>query len=433
MKCVVRVPTAAGVITWLLLTFLVMLPKGGIKYSQIPLTWGYAILGAIFIPLALVRVLAFPLRTTPLTLAVFGSLAPFQFILAYSFYANGAEGLGITAALVSSFYFLPAIFLGVFPVFLQYVNYERFRRYFCFCVLAAALWGIFLFFYHPIMGKYIEIPFLTVNLGDYGQLESTKHIARGDYLKLIATYNNGNLYGVATLILLPLFLRLEPTRWKRLAVRIALVLTLSRTVWAGLMLEQVLSLLAQLPVFAANFPKVRPGPVLHKIIAVAATFGLVLGGLFLFSGANNVGFLFDRNLGGRMPVAGEYSNLTFLPSRQVTVFAELLYASSVLNYGIVGFFAVMLIYATPVFIIMWKPWLLQSPTRRAAAKGLILYAAVASLDAAVLLIPTMAFYFFIYMVLLHGMPGESRLEQPQPGRDPRPTDPPLEFAPAAID
>ena len=54
------------------------------------------------------------------------------------------------------------------------------------------------------VGKFIEIPFLTVNAGDYGTLESTKHINRGGYLKLISTYNNGNVYGVATLILLPL-------------------------------------------------------------------------------------------------------------------------------------------------------------------------------------------------------------------------------------
>jgi hypothetical protein len=426
MKYAIRIPTLAGVITWFLLTFLVMLPKGGIKAGTVPLTWGYAFLGLLFLPLALIRLTGYPLRTTPLTLAVFCSLLPFQFLLFYSAYINGSESVGITASLIAGLVFMPAIFLGIFPSFLRLIEFERFRRYFCFCILAAALWGIFLFFYHPIMGKYIEIPFLTVNLGDYGQLETTKNISRGSYLKLISTYNNGNLYGVATLILLPLYILLEPKAWKRNIVRVALVLTLSRTVWAGLILEQALSLTVKLPSVISGFPRIRPGGVLNRLVALGATMGLVLTGL-IFNG-NGLGFIFDRNLGGRNPAAAFQSELTFFPAVQVTNFTELLYASSIHNYGIIGFFAVMLIFVTPVLIILWKPWLTHTPTRRAAAKGLILYAAVASLDSAIVLIPVMAFYFFAYMVLLHGMPGESHLERAAAESvGPRPN-PPLDFA-----
>jgi len=412
MKYAIRIPRLAGVIPWLLLTFLVLLPKGGIKYNDIPITWGYVLLALICVPLALVRLLRYPLRVSSLTLAAFASFLPFQVILLYSFWGNGYSNLGASAALLVCFLFLPALFLGIFPAYLRYIHYERFRRYFCFCILAAALWGIFLFFYHPIMGHYIEIPYFTVNAGDYGLLETTKHIARGGYLKLISTYNNGNLYGVATLILFPLYLLLEPRKWKRNVVRIALVLTLSRTVWLGLIMEQVLSLAGKLPSVLGKFPRVRPGRALPQLIAVGTTVCLVFTGL-IFNGAG-FKFLFDSGLGGREGELAGFSNPTLLPMVPVDTFSELLYASALSNYGITGFLAVMLLFAMPVLLLAWKPWLTQSATRRAAAKGLILYAIVAGIDGAVLLIPVMAFYCFAYMVLLHGMPGESKLAPAEP-------------------
>jgi hypothetical protein len=429
VKCAIRIPRLAGVISWLLLTFLVMFPKGGIKLGAAPLTWGYGLLALLFIPLALVRVLGEPLRTSPLTLAAFASMFPFQVILLYSYWANGTDNTTFLVALILAFIFLPAVFLGILPGFLRLVNFERFRRHFCFCILAAALWGIFLFFYHPIMGHFIEIPYLTVNAGDYGQLENTKHIDRGAYLKLISTYNNGNLYGVATLILLPLYLLLEPKRWKRNVVRIALVLTLSRTVWAGLIMEQLLSLAVKLPAVVSRFPRVRPGRVLPQLLAIGTTVVLVLVGL-VFNG-NGPAFLFDRQLGGRLNELDSFEDPTLLPTRQIGAFSELLYSSALKNYGIIGFFAVMLIFLMPVLLIVWKPWIIHSSTRRAAAKGLILYAFVAGLDAAILLIPVMAFYCFAYMVLIHGMPGESNLAESETAA--RLPNPPLDFAPVAID
>ncbi|SFS04776.1 hypothetical protein SAMN05421771_0975 [Granulicella pectinivorans] len=410
MRFAVRIPTLADVIPWLLLTFLVLFPKGGVKFAGIPLTWGYLFLGLIFIPLALLRLVRLPMRGSPLTIAVFASLLPFQFLFLFSIWLNGDDGPAVPVALLTSFIFLPAIFLGVFPAYLHLINYERFRRQFCFCILAAALWGIFLFFYHPLMGHYIEIPYLTVNIADYGLLETTKHIDRGGYLKLISTYNNGNLYGVATLILFPLYRLLEPKAWKRNVVRIALVLTLSRTVWFGLIIEQFLSLIVQLPTILGSFPRIRPGRSLPQIIAIGATVCLVLVGL-LFNG-NGLGFLFNGGLGGREGEIPAFSQQTLVPTVPVGPIAELVYASVLASYGIIGLLAFLLIFFMPVILLIFNPWLAQTPSRRAAVKGLILYSIVASIDGAILLIPVLVFYFFCYMVLLHGLPGESTANRP---------------------
>ena len=125
--------------------------------------------------------------------------------------------------------------------------------------MLAALWGIFNFFWHPFTGHFVEVPYLTVNAAITASLEYTKHIARGRYLKLISTYNNGNLYGVCTLMLLPLYNHFEKKRWRRWVLKIALLLTLSRGVWVGIVLEQLLSVIVVLSRAGQQFSAVASG------------------------------------------------------------------------------------------------------------------------------------------------------------------------------
>lgn len=407
MRLSLRIPRPAPAIAWLLLTFLVLFPKGGIRIVNIPLTWGYMIIGLLAPPLVLIRLVTHPLRQSRVALAAVLSVLPFQILFCYSFLVNGVENVGYAAADVTCFFLLPFVFLLVFPPFLSRIDPHKFQRHFCFCILAAALWGIFLFFYHPIMHKYIEIPYLTVNAGDYGLLETTKHINRGTYLKLISTYNNGNLYGVAVLILFPLYLRLEPAPWKRNTVRLALALTLSRTVWAGLVLEQLFSIAGQIPALIVKFPHFVPGRALRQAMGLAVTGALVLLGVFFTS--NGLSFLYANGLGGREGELASFASPTLMPSVPVTTFSELMYASALTNYGVLGLLTVLLIFLMPFVFVVWKPEILRTPSRRAALKGLLLYAAVASIDGATLLIPVMAFYWFAYMTMLFGLPGEGTL------------------------
>ena len=398
-----RHPVAAAV-SWLFLTFFVLLPKGGLKMGPIPLTWGYVVLGVTAIPLVAARLLVLPLRLEPLNFVATASLVPFQILFVYSYLANGISEPQYAVSTFTSFFLVPPMFLLVYPPFLRWVDPRRFARYFCFCILAAAIFGIFLFFLHPLTGHFIEIPYLTVNAADAGQLEKTKHIARAGILKLISTYNNGNLYGVATLILLPLYFLLEKKPWRRNAVRVALVLTLSRTVWVGLIFEQILSLAGQMPRIVREFPMLRMGPVFRRAIGIAALVGMVAVGLLL--GSMNLAFLFDPTLGGRAGEIYVLSGATLLPSVPLTGFSEVVYGSAVSNYGILGLFAILLIFLTPAVMAVSNPAIQTQPTRRAAAKGLILYAMISVSDGATNLIPVMVFYWFVYMTMLCGLPGE---------------------------
>lgn len=237
-----RAHPVSAVLIPLLIVFLVLFPKGGIKLAGAPLTWGYMLIGISAIPLLALRLLVLPLRTTLRAVLAFATLLPFLLLFVYSIETNGIALLGYAISVFTNFAVLPALFLLVYPPFLSFVSLPQFSRWLRASILIAAVWGIFLFFLHPVVGHYIEIPYLTVNAADAGQIELTKHIARGRFLKLISTYNNGNVYGAAMLILLPLYDLLEPARWKRNTLRLALVLTLSRTVWAGLVVEQLSTL-----------------------------------------------------------------------------------------------------------------------------------------------------------------------------------------------
>jgi hypothetical protein len=400
----IRQHPIAAVVSWLLLTFLVLFPKGGIKVGDTPLTWGYLILGFTAVPLCFVRLISLPLGFSPRAVFAMATILPFQAVYLFSYFKNGIDDFGYAISIFVSFFVLPGIFLLVYPSFLSYIDGSRFESYLRTCILTVAIYGIFLFFWHPLTGHFIEIPYLTVNAADYGLLETTKNIARGDFFKLIATYNNGNLYGVATLILLPIYNLLESKRWRRSVIKIALVLTLSRTVWAGLIVDQVLSLLWLLRKSIVTFPRLYLGGAAKRVVAVAITIGLVLSALLFNS--NTIAFLFDPTLGGRSGESAAFLHPTFLPDMPLAGFAEMLYSSALTDYGIVGLLSVLLIFLGPIILFTINTRIARSPVKMAALKGLILYAIVATIDGATNLIPVMAFYWFAYMTFIFGLPGE---------------------------
>ncbi len=404
-----RVPRAplATACGCLLIVFLVLLPKGGIRFlAGIPLTWGYLLL-AIFAPLALVvRLLAMPLRFPVRVMAAVLLLVPMQVLFVYAGVAYGVESMQFTVSTFVGLFGLPWIFLLAFAPYFPMLDADRLARWFRNCVFYAAIYGIFLFVLHPITGHFIEIPYVTINAADYGELETTKSIARGFFLKLISTYNNGNLYGVSTLIILPIFLRLEGSRFRRFTVRLALLLTLSRTVWVGLIFHEVLSLALQLGRQVRTFPVLYLGAAKRRFIGVMATLALVFVSVAFtgFSG-HYAQFLFDASLGSRMGEVEVAQHPTFLPSRPLYGFQEVLYASAAEYWGFTGLIAFTLIMVSPVLFLFWDPRVLNSPMKRAALKGLLIYMVLAAGDGALDYIPVMAFYWFTYAVFLCDWPG----------------------------
>ena len=423
----------------LLIVFLILFPKGGSRLGGVPLTWGYLLLMGVT-PLAFaVRVLLMPLRFPRRILAVVFMLLPMQVLFVYAGHYYGIINPPYTFSTFVGLFALPWIFLLIFPPFFPLLDGQRLGNWFRHCVFLAAAWGVFLFFLHPLTGHFIEVPYLTVNASDYGELENTKNIARGPVFKLISTYNNGNLYGVATLLLLPLYLRMETSRLRRLTVRVALLLTLSRTVWAGLILNEVLALSLHLFRQINTFPVLYLKAARKQFLAVGVTFACIIGSL-IFIGLRNaylLHFLFDPTGGNRVAQFEVARDTSLLPESPLYGFGEVLYASAAQYWGWSGLVAFTLIMFSPLIVLLWYPHLLKSPLQRASLKGLMIYIVMAASDGALDFIPVMAFYWFVYAVYLCGWPGGYTLAIPGPYPAPEPdavplagADPPLLEHPA---
>jgi hypothetical protein len=401
----------------LLIVFLVLFPKGGFRLGPLPLTWGYLLLGIVTPPAFLIRFLQMPLRFPRRVLLVTFLLIPMQLLFWYAGKFYGISNPPFAFATFVGLFALPWIFLLIYGPFFPRLDGEQFAKLFCFCVFYAASWGIFLFFLHPIAHRFIEVPYLTVNASDYGELESTKNIGRGFFYKLISTYNNGNLYGVATLLLLPIYQRLEPSRMRRATVKVALFLSLSRTVWVGLILNELLSLGVHLFRQVPTFPVLFLGAARRRFFAVGAIIGFILFSvLFISAQGGGLQFLLDLTGGNRVNQIYAAQGTSFLPQYALYGFAEILYASAAQYWGISGLIAFTLIMVSPLIVLASQPSLMNYPLRRAAAKGLIIYIAMAGIDGALDFIPVMAFYWFVYAVLLYGWPGDRPLVLPEDQR-----------------
>ena len=386
----------------LLCTFLVLLPKGGIKVGSVPLTWGYLLLGLVaFIAFPLGLLSGSLLRIHRLALVEVLAIAPFQAVLLYAFLVHGVKDWGFAISDLVNFVFLPTAMLLLFKPWVAKLNWEALlsllRRY----IFVAAVYGLVLFFMRIVTGAIIEIPYLTINAADYGMIETQKAISRGgSLLKLISTYNNGNVYGIATIILLPLFDLLERKRWRKAILRLALTLTLSRTVWIGLVLDQVLTLFAHMWHDFRSMPIIRLRNSVRATLLLLPLCGLLALGLKMMS--RTLLFLLDPSFGGRAEQFEAFSRIWILPPLPVADISEVVYASILKSFGLTGFLTLLLMMASPLLIASFDKGVFESPLRRAALKGMMLYAAVAWADGAINLIPVMAFYWFTMLILIYG-------------------------------
>lgn len=416
--------TFANGLAAVLCVLLVLFPKGGVRVGSVPVTWGYLLLFAAFLGLLPYRMLAVKARYVRRQVVTFLCLIPFALVFAYTYLAYGATNNGGLISTGVSLLFFPLLFLWFFPPMLNLIDGRRLMKLMSFCILAAAIFGIVLFVFRPLTGHWIQIPYLTVNADDAGDFANTKNISRGAVYKLISTYNNGNLYGAATFILLRLFDEFTPKRWKRWTVRLALFLTLSRTVWAGLIFDQALSFAALLFQQRDRFPRVQLGRIAKGALALLIAIPFVLGMLTLINFGDRNNFLLDPTLGGRTSQFTQLGSNSFLPSAPSTFFfAEIIYLSAVNLFGGIGFFVISFVLLSPCLVVLLDQAALEDPVRRAAFKGLLLYALICTSDGALNLIPVMAFYWFAYMIFLFGLPGVGQYRTISALRSPAPAFP----------
>lgn len=376
-----QLPLQKSVVIFLVL-FLLIFPKAGVKIDALPLTVGYFALALT--ALALFCHLRYQIvRDRLIALAL---LFPFQLVALITIFMYGSVSSSYLVSFFISAFILPWFFLGVFSERLEEMDLS-----FLFCwlkrgVFYVALYGVVVFLYRMWTGKLIVLPFLTANFHDADLLEVTKCIARGDWLKLFSTYQNGILYGVSLLIFFPFYCLLEKSLFKKGIVTLSLILTLTRTVWIGLLAYQVGTVLF--------YKKKTPQLLLIQIL-----LGVGLICWVVVSLGFDFRFLFDPTLGGRSSQLAVLSHLQLMGSQPFDALKEILYLSILLHFGMMGLLCFLVGWISPL-ILYWMKSERKDPVKESLSFGLLLYLLIACGDGAFLYIPVMAFYWFTASLLL---------------------------------
>ncbi|KRD62886.1 hypothetical protein ASE40_03600 [Flavobacterium sp. Root935] len=360
--------------------FLILLPKGGFKIAGIPITWGYLYLGFLFLLSILIILDKRRFLVSSKHFLCWAATLPFVIYFSINLLFRGYDGsFGNLIAFYVSFGFLPLLFYIFLSSFLKKINQEFVENLLTNAVFWISLYGIILFAFKQITGSYIEIPYLTVNADDLGTLEG-KYNMRGSLYKLISTYNNGNIFGVCMLMLFPIFHKQNVSKIKLGIVILALLLTLSRTVWLGLLFYFVLIYRDRV------FKLVKVYAFLGLILFVFATF--LMNRYFQYGSLS--GFILDSNLGGRISQIKQFTGLSFFGSQTFDFIEEIVYLSIFKQLGIVGLILFLISFFSQIYVALSTrnnnyPYLLGSLT----------YLFVCLSDGCMLYIPTLAFFYFI--------------------------------------
>ena len=380
--------TPLNLLVKILVLFIIIFPKGGVKLGGIPITWGYSIveiLTILLLPFAIIKMQFVTLSKKDLY--VYISLLAYQVPLIVVLCFNGAEDFGFLASLIVNYILFPWTFLAIFSPYFTRIDTDEMLRFVTSGITFIAVFGLILFVYKFVTGEFFEIPYLSVNSGDVGAL-SEKHINRGGIFKLISTYNNGNIYGVCVLMLLPLYCGLQTSVLKKSLVKLSLLLTLSRTVWVGLILYEILSRALK------SEKKIRLKDV---FLLFFSFFVFVISFIYVIDLLGwDAKFLFDPNLGGRL--GGESLDFQLVASQPFTVISEMTAKSFAEQFGVLIALLVYIGLSAPLItFFICNP--LRTLWQKDVCLGLFLYLIVSQVEGASLFIPVMAIYWFLCSLL----------------------------------
>ena len=287
-----------------------------------------------------------------------------------------SDNLGFTLSFCLSILFLPFIFLILYS---KILDSKIFNDIFPFILLwgirIVIVFGLFLFLYKKYFNQTFEIPYLTVNIDD--DMEQKNNNRQG-ISKLYSTYNNGNIYGICMHIITPLYLMYEKKNIFKVLFLLTLFLTLSRTIWIGVLIEYIFF-------FINSFLRRK-----NIFLTIISGLALISGFPYLLSFMNkDVNFIMDKDLGGRLYLFDILNNISLFGSGSFRGISEIVYLSIIQTFGLVGFILFLLYLFAPIIIFNF------TKTRNKLYLGLLTYIFLCMSDGAILLIPVMCFYWFV--------------------------------------
>jgi hypothetical protein len=373
------------VLIFIICVFLIAFPKGGIKIGSVPVTWGYILL-ALYTAFSTFFAINSngELYLKQNRRYVLTCCLPFQIYCLVILSFSEIQSVGFLLSFILSVILMPFIFLFFLNKPIDSQKFQRsFIPVFINCIRFVAIFGLVLFFLKFFRGIDFEIPYLTVNIDDVGQI-SEKFNLRGSITKLISTYNNGNIYGISLMILLPLYLEKEKNVLLKSAVILSMVLTLSRTVWIGLVLYLLFYFITKIRSIKAWLT------ILGGLIFIA-----VAGPLILSAMGRNIDFILDKDLGGRAGQLTAASDFSVFGAFKFRWVEEIIYTSILKTFGFIGLIFFLPYLFSPIIIYYINLRKRNSIKKSNAFWGLLLYCILAFSDGAMLYIPVMCFYWFM--------------------------------------
>jgi len=348
-------------------------PKAGVYVGDVPLTLGYGLL-AITGGWQLLRLAR---HGRPQVRADYLILGILFFLLAtveaVTFAKYGFASLGTLFSILASTLVVPALGVLSVHVLIDALGMERFMRMLRISLAIVFVFGMVSFAIYNTLGVVVGIPCLTTT-GEDIHTVADRHNLRGPVIKMFSTYNNGNILGIN--MLLWGAVAAAGTKFSLWQYRSICILTLSRSVWLGLALMEIISSVVQRSVLRILVAGVLVACL--TVVYVAASW---------FIGRDPLSFLFDRNLGGR--VVSFQDSIYGANGNRVGWTNESLYAAAFLAFGPVGTVLISAIWLFPIFRGG------RSPIEVNCRIALAVYMMVACAEAAFNLVPTQSSYWMI--------------------------------------
>lgn len=385
----------ASVFAVVVLLVLFGFPKAGLYAGNVPITAGYLLIGLA----ALAQLICIGIHQKRSLPSRYLCLATLIVVLAavefFCYRAYGPDSFGTMVSVLVSTILMPVVTLMAAHWLITTLGMPAVLRTMRVALMVVLAIGLASFAVYNATGHVIGIPFVTTTGSDLS-LVATKHNLRGPIIKMFSTYNNGNILGINLLMWGPIA-AFGVARYAA-AHRSLCVLTLSRSVWVGMI---------ALEIGGAVFDR----SVRRVFIAVGAAFVMI--GTVVFAsiaiGKDPTEFLLDLDLGGR--VTNLQEDLEVISNRRVRWGSESLYAASYLAFGPIGMALLVLTWVFPILAGG------KEPIQRVARIVLTVYLLIASVEGAFTLIPTQATYWFVAAIamaprelisLTRGSDGDSR-------------------------
>lgn len=353
-------------------------PKAGVYVGNIPITLSYILLGAVA-TIEVVRLAMTRKRTVDQRYLWLGALL---FALAtieiFAFRVYGSQSLGAMVSILVSTIVMPIVTILATHWMLRMLGIDGVLSALRCALVIVFVIGMAAFVTYNTTGRVIGIPFVTTTGGDIS-LVATRHNLRGPVIKMISTYNNGNILGISLLMWGPIA-ALATTRYA-VGYRALCVLTLSRSVWAGLIVLEVLGALV-------NRSLKRVGRAFFG--ALFLIVAVVIASLLI--GKDPMAFLLDKDLGGRL--TNLQHDLEVISTQRIGWESESMYAAAVLAFGPIGLAMLLAIWMLPIVSGG------DTEVQRVSRIVLLVYLLVASVEGAFTLVPTQAVYWFVAAIAM---------------------------------